>query len=322
MSLRHPFKPPRSKETARQTKAREVEIDTMLAKDDRPWMARRIVGRQTAAVVEPDTEGTETHIHSGARRATVVVVRQSVLTEEEPNSPPPKDVANHGVIDWTTPISEWAVSEDEDDSVPISQLIGKDKAKEVQALGNVTELYVDAELPPLFQIGHSNLDKNVAKFFDKVLHFGTVTEIIPRRKGFHYGITYNDGDKEDMDDDELQYALELNHKNDVGDECVDEAAVHSDINGLNEEGSVYDSEEDRRELQKLKKRKAAEPNSKRALKKSTPSKTKFKVHLENVANIGGPDSMLGKSMARFIASLIQCFHLCVSSLTKILTCAV
>ncbi len=134
-----------------------------------------------------------------------------MLTEEEPSSPRPKDVANHEV-DWTTPISEWAVSEGEDDCVPISQLIGKDKAKEVQALGNVTELYVDAELPPLFQKGHYNFDKKVAKFFDKVLHFGTVTEIILRRKGFYYSITYKDGDKEDMDDDELQYALELNHK--------------------------------------------------------------------------------------------------------------
>ena len=78
MFLRLPFKPPRSKETVRQTKAQEAEIDVMLAKGDRPWMARRIVERQTATVVESDTEETETHIHSGARRATVV--RHSVVS--------------------------------------------------------------------------------------------------------------------------------------------------------------------------------------------------------------------------------------------------
>ncbi len=134
-------------------------------------MARRNVGRLTAAVVQPEIVTTKTHIHSGAKCSPVV--RQSVLTEDEPNNPP-------------------AVSEDEDDSVPISQLLGKDKAKEVRALGDVTELYVDTdvELPPLFRKGHSNLDKTVAKFFDKVLHFGTVTEVIPKRRGYYYGITY------------------------------------------------------------------------------------------------------------------------------------
>ncbi len=43
-----------------------------------------------------------------------------------------------------------------------------------------------------------------------------MTEVIPRRKGYHYAITYLDGDKEEMDDEELQYALELKHKTNVG----------------------------------------------------------------------------------------------------------
>ncbi len=97
-----------------------------------------------------------------------------------------------------------------------------------------------------------------------------------------------------MDDEELQYALEIKHKHDVGGECVDVAEVESDISGVSEEGSVYDSEEDRRVLKNTKK----EVTSKRARIKATAPKTKFKVCLEDVANIRGPESMLGKSMAR------------------------
>ncbi len=41
-----------------------------------------------------------------------------------------------------------------------------------------------------------------------------------------------------------------------------------------------------------------EGSSKRARKKATAPKNKFKVRREDVANIGGPASMLGKSMAR------------------------
>ena len=155
MSLRRPFKPPRSKETVRQTKARKVEIDLMLAKDDRPWMERRNVGRQTAAVVH-----RKDNSEWGKR-----MKKQLAQIER-------RQQAKEGGISDNPP----AVSEDEDDSVPISQLLGKDKAKEVPALASVTELYVDTdvELPPLFQKGHSNLDKTVAKFFDKVLPYATL----------------------------------------------------------------------------------------------------------------------------------------------------
>jgi hypothetical protein len=50
-----------------------------------------------------------------------------------------------------------------------------------------------------------------------------------------------------MDDEELQYALELKHKKD------DEDQADSDIAGVIEEGSFYDSEEELKELQKQKK---------------------------------------------------------------------
>ncbi len=45
-----------------------------------------------------------------------------------------------------------------------------------------------------------------------------MTEIIPRRKGFFYKITYEDGDQEDMDEAELQYGLELKHKKEAGED--------------------------------------------------------------------------------------------------------
>ncbi len=49
-----------------------------------------------------------------------------------------------------TPISEWAVSEDEDDLFLISQLIEKDKTKTTsEMMGDVSELYVDVD-PPLY----------------------------------------------------------------------------------------------------------------------------------------------------------------------------
>jgi hypothetical protein len=286
MSLRRPFRAPRSNSKLAIEKAIDVELDE--ARKERAWMVRRGIGPQYKTV-EVDEDILET---------TTPVARDRLLVEEEPNSPVQKDVANHEE-DNTTPISQWAVSEDEDDLVPISQLLVIGKAKQISAtVANVSELYVDAQMPPLFRKGHENLGKSVAKFFNKVLHFGTVKEIIPRRKGFHYGVTYQDEDKEDMDDEELQYALELKHKHDVGDEVVDEAEAESDIAGLSEEGSVYDSEEDRKEIQKQKKRKALEDNSKRAGKKKTNTKSTFKVRLEDIANIGGPDSMLGKSMSR------------------------
>ena len=31
-----------------------------------------------------------------------------------------------------------------------------------------------------------------------------MTEVIPRRKGFYYKVTYGDGDQEDMDEGELK----------------------------------------------------------------------------------------------------------------------
>ncbi len=64
----------------------------------------------------------------------------------------------------------------------------------------------------LFVKRHGNLGRDVAKFFETVLHVGNVTEVIPRRNGFHYKITYEDGDQEDMDKEELIYAIQLKQK--------------------------------------------------------------------------------------------------------------
>ncbi len=165
-----------------------------------------------------------------------------------------------------TPISEWRVSDDEEDLVPITKLIstakqqvrghrkdnsewgkrmekqlgqieGRQQAKEggskptvipfipgikmmsereadeCAQFGEVLRCSEDEEnIPELFVKGHGNLWKIVAKFFETVLHVGTVTEVIPRRKGFYYKVTYGDGDQEDMDEEELIYALELKKK--------------------------------------------------------------------------------------------------------------
>jgi hypothetical protein len=158
MSLRRPFKLPRSKETVRQTKAREVEID-------------RNVGRQTAAVVHRK-DNSEWGKRMEKQLAEIERRQQAKEGGISDNPPAVSEDEEDSV-----PISQLlGKDKDEDDSVPISQLLGKDKAKEVPALASVTELYVDTdvELPPLFQKGHSNLDKTVAKFFDKVLPYATL----------------------------------------------------------------------------------------------------------------------------------------------------
>ena len=71
----------------------------------------------------------------------------------------------------------------------------------------------EERIPILFERGHGNLGRGVAKHFETVLHCGVVTEIIPRRRWFLYKITYEDGDQEDMDEDELIFAIQLRNKN-------------------------------------------------------------------------------------------------------------
>ena len=142
-----------------------------------------------------------------------------------------------------TPMSEWRVSDDEEDLIPVSQLIVKDKvivnpypkgiklmsereANECARHGEVLRWSTDDDeedkLPKLFLKGHVNLGKTVAKFFDTVLFIGTVTEVIPRRRIFFYKVTYEDGDQEDMDEGELLDALYLKHKKDRGEDLVQE----------------------------------------------------------------------------------------------------
>jgi hypothetical protein len=241
------------------------------------------------------------------------------------SSPITTVVANEEVGYDQTPVSEWAVSDDEDDNVPISNLLRADKpqarghrkdnsewgkrmerqlgqierrqeanegvniphvipfipgvpmmsereATKCAQFGEVLRWSEDEDkIPELFVKGHVNLGKSVAKFFETVLFIGTVTEIIPRRTDFYYKVTYEDGDQEDMDNEELMYALELKYKKDKGEDLGVEAEGVSDLSGLSEEGSEYDSEEDKREARKNKKRKAAEE---KAAKASNSKKTK------------------------------------------------
>jgi hypothetical protein len=57
---------------------------------------------------------------------------------------------------------------------------------------------------------------------------------------------------------------------------------------------VYDSEDNKREAKQNKKRKAMANSTKKVNK----AKTTWSVRPEDAANIGGVDSMLGKSMSR------------------------
>ncbi len=176
------------------------------------------------------------------------------------------------------------------------------EATECAQFGEVLRWSEDEEKSPeLFVKGHGNLGKIVAKFFETVLHIGIVTEVIPRRKGFYYKVTYGDGDQEDMDEGELIYAIALKEKKDSGEELLDEAVVEEELSGLSEEGSVYDGEEDKKALKEAqKKRKAVAQMESSSSKKKRTSKKKWAVCPESVANIGGPDSMLGMSMSRYI----------------------
>ncbi len=162
------------------------------------------------------------------------------------------------------------------------------EATECARFGEVLRWSEDEEkIPEMFVKGHGNLGKMVAKFFETVLHIGVVTEVIPRRK--------------DMDEGELIYAIELKQKKDTGQEVFNEAVVEEDLSGLSEEGSEYDSEDDKRALKEAKKkRKAVAQMESSVSKKKRTSKKKWAVCPESVANIGGPDSMLGKSMSRYI----------------------
>jgi hypothetical protein len=215
-----------------------------------------------------------------------------MIEDSEGQMVSPKVIGQSNAVEGydQTPISEWGVSDDEEDSVPISQLLVADKER----------------IPILFEKGHSNLGRACAKFFEAVLHYGEVTEVIPRRNGYYYKITYMDGDQEDMDQEELIFAIQLKHKKDLGEEVHNEAEV---LSGLSEEGSAYDSEEDRRALKDarkkrkidttVQKRKAVVASAKSGAKKKRSNAKKWTVCPESVANVGGPDSMLGKSMSRF-----------------------
>ena len=131
------------------------------------------------------------------------------------------------------------------------------EATEIAQNGEVLRWSEDeAEVQEIFVKRHGNLGKIVAKFFDTVLHVGIVTEVIPRRRNFYFKVTYGDGDQEDMDEAELLYAMELRQKKDDGQEISPEAEGDVELSGLSKEGSVYDSEEDKKALKEAKRKSA------------------------------------------------------------------
>jgi hypothetical protein len=236
-----------------------------------------------------------------APRSTKSTANKTMLEDSNGEMVSPKNIGNSNAVEGydQTPISEWRVSDDEEDSIPISQLIVADKDKvrghrkdnsewgkrmekevgrierrqqttaetssphiipfiagilvlsyreaiEVGVNGEVMTWSDEERIPILFQRGHDNLGRGVAKHFQAVLHCGVVTEIIPRRRGFLYKITYEDGDQEDMDEDELIFAIQLRAKKDIGGDVQEDVQDEAEV--LSEEGSVYDSEEDRKAL--------------------------------------------------------------------------
>ena len=272
---------------------------------------------------------------------------------ESPKSPMTTGVGNQEEGYDQTPISEWRVSDDEEDLLPIAKVIVADKHKVIghrkdnsewgkrmeRQLGeiekrqatqaeammeNVTAVFPGLKTMSareadevaqhgevlrwsdedsqtsrdLFVKGHGNLRKTVGKFFGTVYHVGTVTEVIPRRKGFYYKVTYEDGDQEDLDDEEFNYALQLRLRKDAGEDITNESDRQEEISGLSEEGSVYDSEEDRKALKQAQKKRKAVIQKDKAVAQ-IKKKKKWAVCPESVAGIGGPDSMLGKSMSRY-----------------------
>jgi hypothetical protein len=274
--------------------------------------------------------------------------------DKDVTSPMTTGIANEGEGYDQTPISEWRVSDDEEDLVPITQLLATDKqqvavhrkdnsewgkrmekqlaqierrqqakergskptiipiipceseATDMSKNGEVLTLSEfllsedKSEVENIFVKGHVNFGKKVAKFFGTVLYEGTVSEIIPRRRDFYYKVTYVDGDQEDMDEAELLYAMDLRKKKDNGQDISLEAEGEVELSGLSDDGSVYDSEEDKKALKEAKKKRhRSSEKEKGCSKKKRTTKKKWVVCPESVANIGGPASMLGKSMSRY-----------------------
>ena len=270
-------------------------------------------------------------------------------SNDEMTSPKKVGISNTEGYDQT-PISEWVVSEDEDDSVPISQIIEADKAKvrghrkdnsewgkskekelrqiekrqqtasdtssanvipfktgipmlsyreaiEVGVYGEVMRWSDEEKTYPLiFEKGHMNRGRDVARFFGTVCHVGYVTEVIPRRKGFYYKVTYEDGDQEDMDEDELLYAIELKMRKNRGEDISNEAEV---VDDASEEGSVYDSEDDIKAMRESKKkRKSLVALSTARSTKKNKKAAKWTVCPESIANDGGAESVLEKTLSR------------------------
>jgi hypothetical protein len=77
--------------------------------------------------------------------------------------------------------------------IPGIKSMSEREADECAQFGEVWRWSEDeADGQDIFVKGHVNLGKKVAKFFDRVLHVGIVTEVIPRRRDFFYKVTYGD----------------------------------------------------------------------------------------------------------------------------------
>ena len=162
-----------------------------------------------------------------APRSNKSTASKTMLENSDGEMISPNKIGNNNAVDGydQSPICEWRVSDDEEDSVPISQLLGANKEKvrghrkdnsewgkrmekelgqierrqqakeggsnptvipyirgiKVMSAREADECEDEEGIPNLFQKGHSNLGKDCAKFFEAVLHYGTVTEVIPRR---------------------------------------------------------------------------------------------------------------------------------------------
>jgi hypothetical protein len=103
-----------------------------------------------------------------------------------------------------------------------------------------------------------------------------------------------------MDEDELLFAIQLRKKKQKGEDVTEDISNEAEfLCGLSEEGSVYDSEEDRKALKEAKKKRKATVAMGAARTTAKKKAAKWTVCPESVANVGGSESMLGKTVSRY-----------------------
>ncbi len=95
-----------------------------------------------------------------------------------------------------------ALSDGEDDDVPIASLVA---TKKLDVLANVSAVHVDVPT------GEACLGRTVARDFGPPygVCIGSIVRVHIHRRRPLYHVLYGDGDEEDYEEGELQYALEL-----------------------------------------------------------------------------------------------------------------